>query len=183
MRQSGIFSFVLFVLLIEVVFFLQTMSLNASTEMNETIMMLEEAEHLNFRRQEIEMNFDYIISRTIQAGNLGGFDSDEIRHKISENLVEFFSETEAQSKGKIKFLFYERPSGESGISHERIAENFVVLIIDGGKGIIIVQVFVTGNIGKNEKLGAEISGIKAKQKFIVPIGYTHSEMVVGKSLQ
>ena len=57
MRQSGIFSFVLFVLLIEVVFFLQTMSLNASTEMNETIMMLEEAEHLNFRRQEIEMNF------------------------------------------------------------------------------------------------------------------------------
>ena len=56
MRQDGIFSFMLFVLLIEVVFFLHAMSLDASAEMNRTMVMLEEAEHLNFRRQEIEMN-------------------------------------------------------------------------------------------------------------------------------
>lgn len=180
MKQHGIFSFMLFVLLVGAVFFLEKMGLESGTEIGETIVMLEEAEHLNFRRQEMEMNFDYVIARTIQAETPAGIDGIKIQRRISENLSEFFSEMETRSVGKTRPMVYVGGFGEKDISYESLMDNLKVLIVDSGKGVIVVQVFSTGNELKNEKIGAEISGKRARQEFIVPIGYVHPELVVGK---
>jgi len=180
MKQHGIFSFMLFVLLVGAVFFLEKMGLEAGREISEIVVMLEEAEHLNFRRQEMEMNFDYIVGRTIQAETSAGIDGTKIQRRISKNLSGFFSEMETRSSGKTRPLVYVGGFGEKEISTEALMDNLKVLIVDSGKGIIVVQVFATGNEWKNEKIGAEISGKRARQEFIVPIGYMHSELVVGK---
>ena len=182
MNNRGIFSFLLFLILVQAGFVLEKANLESEEEMRGTLAMLEKAEEINFIRQEIELDFDYAIARTIQAGTIAGLDGLEIKNKIGLNTIKLFRQLETGNKGKIRFFIFEKPfSAKKEISFEGLYNNTRIIVIDSGKGVALIQFYATGNIEKNENIGAEISYSDAKQKFIVPIGYSHTEVAVGKS--
>ena len=180
MKEGGIFSFILFLLLVQAVIVLERTGIESRKEMDETLGLLENAEQINFTRQEIEIAFDYAVSRTIQEEARMGFDGARIKGRIMANLGRIFRQIEMKSDDKTKFYIFQKPFfTKNEISFEKLSENSGILIIDSGRGVSLIQFYSTGNLEKNELIGAEIISENALQKFVVPIGYSRTEVAVG----
>ena len=182
MNKRGIFSFLLFLILVQAVFVLEKANLESEREMSETVAMLEKAEEVNFVREQIELDFDYAVARTMQAGTIAGLDGAAIKNKVGLNIIKLFRQLEIENKGKIIFFIFDKPFfSKKEISFEGLDNNIRIIVVESGEGIALIQFYATGNIEKNENIGAEISYEDANLKFIVPIGYNHTEVAVGKS--
>lgn len=163
MNKKGIFCFLLLLCFLGIQIAMQKNTVENQQIFSQAEALCFELEKVDLKRTVLEENLDFLVREAmLEEAKKQNFDSEKIKKRVNEKLLEFFSAVEKET-GTGFF-------GVLPLSLKYLNSNSEALAIHYN-GFWIVEYNYTGGVLKSNFLRAKIELENSEKEFELPVGY------------
>jgi hypothetical protein len=177
MNKKGLFCFLIVLGFAGILACLSSSESRESLEFGKTKNICFEIEKLDLERTILEENIDFLILETMRAElEKGNKNPEQIKEKISENLLVFFKQAEKEALGKNLAIIFFQKNGP--VSKDFLKQNSKIFLV-AYENLVVAEYNFTGGIFKDNFLKAKIESENAEKLFELPLGYSQKAFAAG----